>query len=114
MGRLKTLAMVVVLLATGAVGALIISDKGARAQQGGVYEYAWLVGVPRLESYEIDVSRWGATNEDKDLLKARVFAYETGSTSFNKQVNSLRRMNELAAQGWEPVDVESGLLRRLK
>jgi len=114
MSKAKTALLAAVLVGVASLGVLVGMGSSAKAAPGDAYEYGYLVGVPRLESYDIDVSRWAGTNEDKEYLKARVFAYEQGQTTFSDQVNSLRKMNELSAQGWEVADMKSGLVRRKK
>ncbi|MBE7491245.1 MAG: hypothetical protein HS108_05750 [Planctomycetes bacterium] len=114
MTRAKTALLAAALAAAASVGMLVGTGGSAKAAPGDVYEYGYIVGVPRMESYDIDVSRWGGTNQDKDYLKAYVFAYEQGQTRFSDQVNSLRKLNELSAQGWEVADMKSGLIRRKK
>jgi hypothetical protein len=114
MSKAKSALLAAVLVVVASVGVLAGMGTSAKAAPGDVYEYGYVVGVPRLESYEIDVSRWGSTNEDKDYLKSHVFAYEQGQTTFSNQVNGLRKMNELSAQGWEVADVKAGLIRRKK
>jgi hypothetical protein len=97
----------------GAVTAALVATGGeSRAAQAEGWEYAYIVGVPRLESYDIDVSRWAGENADKDYLKAHVFPYEQGQTVFSEQVGALRKINELAGKGWEVVDAKTGLIRR--
>lgn len=86
----------------------------AEAQQVTVYEYAYLIAVPRIESYDVNVARWASNATDKEYLDRHVFPYEEGQSHFDRQVNSLRKMNELAALGWEVHDAEVGLLRRRK
>lgn len=78
------------------------------------YEYAFLLPVPRLEGYEIDLNRWASPQQDKDYLVAHVFAYEEGQNQFERRLNCLRRVNELAEKGWELTDAETGLMRRKK
>ncbi|MBX3473551.1 MAG: hypothetical protein KF754_04145 [Planctomycetes bacterium] len=112
MSKAKMAFMAAVLVAMTSVGVLVGTGSSAQAAPEQGYEYGYLVGVPRLESYEIDVSRWGGTNPDKDYLKSHVFPYEQGQTTFSDQVNGLRKMNELSAQGWEVADMKSGLIRR--
>jgi len=106
-------AGVIVLAAAVLIGVLSFDSK-AGAQNADTYEYGFLVPVPRLESYEIDVSRWAGSAEDKKYLEAHVFVYAEGSSTFDRQVNCLRRLNELAAQGWEMSDAQAGLVRRKK
>ena len=98
------------------VGAALIglSSTDASAQSQGNYEYGYLIAVPRLESYEIDKKRWAGAEADKKYLETHVFAYETGQSEFDKHVNSLRKVNELADAGWELVDAQVGLVRRKK
>jgi ABC-type glycerol-3-phosphate transport system substrate-binding protein len=102
-----------VLMAAAVFGAIAVSTD-AEAQKADHYEYGYLVPVPRIESYEIETSRWAGSAEDKKFMEAHVFAYEEGANNFDRRVNGLRRMNELAAQGWEVCDAEAGLLRRKK
>jgi hypothetical protein len=114
---MKTKLMAAVGVAVIAVASVIgtlafTSDAGAQSEGG--YEYGYLIPVPRIESYEIETSRWAGSAEDKKFMEAHVFAYEEGATSFDRRVNGLRRMNELAAQGWEVTDAQAGLLRRKK
>lgn len=100
-------------LIVGTVIASILALGGeTKAAPTDAWEYAYIQGVPRLESYDIDVSRWAGTNEDKDYLKGHVFAYEQGQTTFSDQVGALRKMNDLAGKGWEMVDTKTGLIRR--
>jgi hypothetical protein len=101
----------IVLMAAAVFGAIAVSTD-AEAQNADGYEYGYLVPVPRIESYEIETSRWAGSAEDKKYMEAHVFAYEEGATSFDRRVSGLRRMNELAEQGWEVHDAEAGLLRR--
>jgi hypothetical protein len=103
----------IVLMAAAVFGATLASSE-AGAQNAEQYEYGYLVPVPRIESYEIETSRWAGSAEDKKYMEAHVFAYEEGATAFDRRVSGLRRMNELAAQGWEVHDAEAGLLRRKK
>lgn len=113
--KTKVMAAVGVLVLVGAsvLGTLAFSSS-ANAQAEAGYEYAYLIHVPRLESYEIETSRWAGSAEDKKFMEAHVFAYEEGATNFDRRVNGLRRMNELAAMGWEVTDAQAGLLRRRK
>jgi hypothetical protein len=103
----------VVLVAAAIVCTLGFSSD-AGAQNAEHCEYGYLVPVPRIESYDIDTSRWAGSAEDKKYLAAHVFVYEEGATSFDRRLNSLRRANELAEQGWELQDAAAGLLRRKK
>lgn len=114
MSKAKSALLAAVLVGVASIAGMMAMGTQARAAGGDQYEYAYLVGVSRLESYEIDVSRWAATGDDKEYLKGHVFAYEQGSTTFSDQVNGLRKMNELAAAGCEVADAKSGLLRRKK
>lgn len=102
------------LVTVAAVGGLLLGPAPADAQQEGVYEYGYLVAVQRLESYEIDLSRWAGSAEDKAYIESHVFVYEEGKSDFDRHVNSLRKLNELAADGWEVVDADAGVMRRLK
>lgn len=109
----KASAVLVGLVFAGTVVAgLLALGSESKAAPAEAWEYAYIVGVPRLESYDIDVSRWAGTNEDKDYLKGHVFAYEQGQTPFSDQVGQLRKLNELAGKGWEVVDAKTGLIRR--
>ncbi len=108
-------------LVTGALAVLIAWGATSLAREGTVqaqeargFEYAYLLAVPRLESYEIDQSRWAGKPADKDFHAQHVFAYEEGASEFERRVNWLRRMNELGAQGWELVDGRAGVMRRAK
>ncbi len=101
-----------VVLAWGGIS--LARPQTVNAQRASGYEYGFLLPVPRLESYEIDLGRWAAKPTDKEYYNALVFPYEEGSSAFDRRVNSLRRLNALAAEGWELVDAESGLLRRAK
>ncbi|MBZ0136541.1 MAG: hypothetical protein K8I27_09230 [Planctomycetes bacterium] len=97
-----------------AIAALFVTQQGeVQAQEGG-YEYAYLVAVPRLESYDIDFSRWAGSADDKKYLETHVFVYEEGASQFDRRVNSLRRINDLAGDGWELFDAEAGVMRRKK
>ncbi|MCB9933426.1 MAG: hypothetical protein H6841_08400 [Planctomycetes bacterium] len=102
---------IVLLVAAVLVGTALSGDE-VGAQEAGGYEYGYLVGVPRLESYEIDVSRWAGSADDKKYLETHVFVYEQGQTNFDRQINSLRKLNELSGQGWELYDAEAGVVRR--
>jgi len=102
----------IVLLAAAVLAGTAFNGGEVGAQDAGGYEYGYLVGVPRLESYEIDVSRWAGSAEDKKYLETHVFVYEQGQTSFDRQINSLRKINELSGQGWELYDAEAGVIRR--
>lgn len=103
-----------VLVVAAAFTGLALSNNPADAQQQGVYEYAYLVAVPRIESYEIDLSRWAGSDEDKEYIKTHVFVYEEGQSSFDRHRNSLQKINELAGEGWELVDAQVGVMRRKK
>jgi hypothetical protein len=100
-----------VLLAWGGLSLSRTNDVHAQARG---YEYAFLLPVSRLESYEIDLSRWAGKPADKEYHETHVFAYEEGSSEFERRVNCLRRMNELGAQGWDMIDAKAGVLRRAK
>lgn len=110
--RIMAAAGAVILLVAVVLTATAFSGDQVGAQDAGGYEYGYLVGVPRLESYEIDVSRWAGSAEDKKYLEGHVFVYEQGQTSFDRQINSLRKINELSGQGWELHDAEAGVVRR--
>ena len=99
------------LLAWGGVS--LSRSNEVQAQARG-YDYAFLLPVARLESYEIDLGRWAAKPTDKEFHAEHVFAYEEGANEFERRVNCLRRLNELGAKGWEMVDAKAGLLRRSK
>lgn len=114
MSKAKSAFLAAMLVVVATAGVLVGLGTSAKAAPGDNYEYGYLVGVPRIESYDIDVSRWAGTNEDKEYLKGHVFAYDQGQTTFSNQVNSLRKMNELSGQGWEVADMKSGLMRRKK
>jgi hypothetical protein len=103
-----------VLVATVAVAGLMFSGGEAQAQGVEQYEYGYMLPVPRLESYEIDVKRWAGNDKDKEYLRSRVFVYEEGQTSFERQINSLRLLDKLSADGWELHDAKAGVLRRKK
>lgn len=107
----KVIAASLVLLVTAGALLFAMRQGEVEAQDTG-YEYAYLLPVPRLESYEIDLSRWAGSAEDKKYMESHVFVYEEGTSAFDKRVNSLRKLNELAAQGWELHDAEAGVLRR--
>lgn len=111
--RILAVAGVLVLTVAAVLFATQQGEVEAQAQDSG-YEYGYLLPVPRLESYEIDVSRWAGSAEDKKYLETHVFVYEEGASNFDRQVNSLRKVNELAAQGWELYDAEAGVLRKRK
>lgn len=85
-----------------------------KAAPSETYEYAFLLPVPRLEGYEIDLNRWASAQQDKEYLASHVFAYEEGQNQFERRLNCLRRVNELAEKGWELTDVQTGLMRRKK
>lgn len=104
----------IVLVAASVFGGLALSNANVEAQTANGYEYGYLVGVPRLESYEIDLNRWAGAEADKKYLDAHVFVYEQGQTNFDRQINSLRKLNELADNGWELVDADAGVVRRKK
>jgi hypothetical protein len=101
----------VVLVVAAVVGTLSFNSS-AEAQEASGYEYGYLIAVPRIESYEIETSRWAGSAEDKKFMETHVFAYEEGATLFDRRGNGLRRINELAAQGWEVHDAQAGLVRR--
>ena len=103
----------IVLMAAAVFGAVLVSSE-AGAQNAEQYEYGYLVPVPRITGYQEETGRWNGNEEDKKYLEAHVFVYEEGATNFDRRVNSLRRVNELAAQGWELQDAQAGLLRRKK
>lgn len=109
--RMLAVAGVMVL---AVAAALFATQQGEVEAQDSGYEYGYLLPVPRLESYEIDLNRWAGSAEDKKYLETHVFVYEEGASNFDRQVNSLRRVNELAAQGWELYDADAGVLRRKK
>jgi hypothetical protein len=104
----------ILLVAASVLAGVALSNANVQAQGADSYEYAYLVGVPRLESYEIDLNRWAGAEPDKKYLETHVFVYEQGPNNFDRQINSLRKLNELAAQGWELVDADAGVLRRKK
>jgi hypothetical protein len=106
-GMIATFAIVAVMLTAAWFG----RPDRVDAQQAG-YEYGYVLPVGRLESFEIDLGRWAGKPGDKEYHTSHVFAYEEGSSDFERRVNSLRRINELAAQGWEMVDAKAGLIRR--
>ena len=95
-------------------GVMLATQQGEVEAQARGYEYAYVVAVPRLESYEIDFSRWAGSTEDKQYIESHVFVYEEGASHFDRQVNSLRKINELADKGWELYDAEAGVMRRSK
>lgn len=103
---------VLVLLVAVAVSGVLISSNEAEAQNAGKYEYGYMMPVPRLESYEIDLKRWAGNDADKQYLRSRVFVYEEGQTNFERQINSLRLLDELSGDGWELIDPQAGTLRR--
>jgi hypothetical protein len=107
-----TAALGAVVLAGAAIVGTLAFSGSADAQDASGYEYGYLIAVPRIESYEIETSRWAGSAEDKKYMEAHVFAYEEGQTLFDRRVNGLRRINELAAQGWEVHDAQAGLMRR--
>lgn len=111
--RLAVWSAALALVLAVAVGTLLTARPAAAAPQDA-YEYAYFAGVPRLESYEIDLSRWAGSEEEKDYVRGHVFVYQTGQTTFENQHNSLKRLNELSAQGWELWDADAGVLRRRK
>jgi hypothetical protein len=85
---------------------------GAQAPGMGAWEYAYLVEVDRIDTFEGGVEAWAAGREDKAYLRAHVFAYEKGFSANDLTLNRLRRMNALAEEGWALYDVSSGLLVR--
>ncbi|MCC7508828.1 MAG: hypothetical protein IT464_05605 [Planctomycetes bacterium] len=101
-----------VVLAWGGIS--MTRPEPVNAQRASGFEYGFLLPVPRLESYDIDLGRWAAKPTDKEYHNALVFPYEEGSNTFERRVNCLRRLNGLSADGWELVDAEAGLLRRAK
>lgn len=113
MKRKLIASVVVAIVVMGAMfGGLALTKSPANAQTSGGYEYAYLVVVPRLESYEIDLDRWAGSDEDKKYLQSHVFVYEEGQSRFDRDLNSLKKINELAVDGWELIDAEAGVLRR--
>jgi hypothetical protein len=88
------------------------TDGAAEAQMAESWQYGYLLAVPRLESYDIELNRWAAPAGDKDFHRAHVFPFEEGTSAFTRRVNQLRRLNELSASGWEVVDADRGLIRR--
>lgn len=111
MSKLTAVLVGVALVGAVFTGLLALGGETKAAAEDG-WEYAYIIGVPRLESYEIDVSRWAGESTDKEYLKSHVFAYEQGQTTFSEQVGALRKINELAGKGWEIVDAKTGLIRR--
>ena len=103
------------LAVAGFIGGLMAGDGSTvAAQDTGVWEYGYFIPVPRVESYKLDIERWAGSKEDKVFLKAHVFVYAQGQTTFANHINSIRRMNELSSDGWEIYDAKVGLLRRRK
>ena len=114
--KTKLIAGVGALTLIAALAVTGVMFGGGEAQAQGVerYEYGYMLPVPRLESYEIDVKRWAGNDKDKEYLRSHVFVYEEGQTNFERQINSLRLLDELSADGWEMADAQAGLLRRKK
>lgn len=111
----KIVTSVALVLAVSVIAFVFaFGSSEADAQANGGFEYGYLISVPRLESYDIDKGRWAGSEKDKKYLNAHVFAYETGRTDFDRHVNGLRKINELADSGWELVDAQAGLMRREK
>lgn len=110
--KLMAGAGALVLLVAVSIAGVNFASKDADAQGVDRYEYAYMQSVPRIESYEIDLKRWAGADADKQYLKSRVFVYEEGQTNFERQINSLRLLDELAADGWELADADAGVLRR--
>ena len=111
--RLAVWSAALALVVAVAVGTLLTARPAAAAPQDA-YEYAYFVGVPRVESYDIDLSRWAGAEDEKEYLRSHVFVYEQGQTNFENHHNSLKRLNELASQGWDLWDAKAGVLRRRK
>jgi hypothetical protein len=113
MKKLFVLALAALLVMSAvAVSLAARSARPVQAQGAEAFEYGLLQPVRRKESYEIDLSRWAAGREDKDFYAARAFVYEEGTGPLDRQLNYLRKLNELAAQGWEMADAPTGLIRR--
>ncbi len=96
-------------------GVLTTGSEGAEAQVVDArYEYGYLLAVDRLEGYEIDLDRWAAPKGGKTFMREHVFPYEIGTSEFDRRLNGLKKLNELSSQGWEIVDAQEGLLRRMR
>jgi len=84
----------------------------ARAQSAETWEYGYLVEVDRFVHHDGQIEGWNASRADKDYFRAHVFAYELGLSSHDRTLNRLKRINELAQEGWAVSDAETGLLVR--
>lgn len=104
-----------VLLCSGAalVMALSMAGGGAvQAQVREVWEYAYLIEVDRIDTYEGGIEAWNANRGDKDYYRAHMFAYEKGFHVNDRTLNRLKRINTLAEQGWALYEGDTGLLVR--
>jgi hypothetical protein len=99
-------------IGTAGMASVVAFGGHAHAQSGEVWEYGYLVNVVSVESWEIGIRSWSGSQEDKAYLRAHVFPYERGLSDNDLTLNRLRRMNELAEEGWEVCYEPSGLLRR--
>ncbi len=115
MNKLLTTASLIAVLTIGAlVLGLVSGGREISAQPAGKYEYACMVAAPRVDQYNKDFDGWSGDKAAKDYLKAHVFVFESGDSVHAERLNSLKLLNELAAQGWEVVDAQRGLLRRAR
>jgi len=115
--KLASFAAAIVLLVVLSITLAFTFGQGApvaQAQANKSFEYAYIVKVNRLESYNIELERWAGAAKDKDYLGAHVFAYEQGETIHIERLNSLTLLNRLAGEGWELFDAQQGVLRRSK
>jgi hypothetical protein len=112
LNRLAAAGIASALVIAAAWSLVAMTDHSADAQAMESWQYGYLLPVPRLESYDIELNRWAAPPGDKDFHRAHVFPFEEGTSAFTRRVNQLRRLNELSAQGWEVVDADRGLIRR--
>lgn len=105
-----------VLLSSGAALVMALSTlnvgKAVHAQAGEIWEYAYLVEVDRIDTYEGGLQAWNANRGDKDYFRAHMFPYERGFHVNDRTLNRLKKINALAEQGWALHDAESGLLVR--
>lgn len=113
---MRHLASAGVLLSSAAAFVVALSLAGGvgsvRAQETTAWEYGYLVEVDRIVHHDGQVEAWSASRGDKDYFRAHVFAYELGFSSHDRTLSRLRRLNELAKEGWALSDAPTGLLVR--
>lgn len=96
---------------------LSISATPAQAQQAPAplpaTEYGLILGVPSVESYDIDLDQWADDkNKLKPVVKKNVFVYHVTGHDHHDRGSYLAKLNQLGNEGWRVLDAKAGLLER--